>query len=126
MTNTDSTIPTRQSQLTINTSAVQYARDLLDKALLTDKGLQLLYPTVKTATKVRHDMNRARVIDRELNRQVYPNPSDPMHGKSAFDVLVIRLVKNKTHLNPEGEPTATLLIQRSEVPSTTPLSVEEL
>lgn len=36
-------------------------------------------------------MHQARAIDRKDNRALYPDPSEPLHGRSIYDSLVIQI-----------------------------------
>lgn len=63
--------------------------DELDKALANPQGWRCLFVDEKTAKLFQIRCCKARVIDRRQNSRIYPK-SNPMHGNSPYDVLVIR------------------------------------
>jgi hypothetical protein len=64
--------------------------DLMDKAIADPKGIQVKFAAGEEAWHFRIRLHTARKIDRHDNMQTYPE-SHPMHGKSVYDVLTMRI-----------------------------------
>lgn len=92
-------------------SSVENLRDVLDRALVADRGIRVPTASRGHAVNLRQRLYTLRTADRETSMKVYPEGS-PLHGRSAYDELVITLEK------PEE---CNLLIRRG-----TPMEVEEL
>ena len=65
--------------------------DLLDRALDADRGICVTVPDKSAANYLRMRIHHARTIDREENRKTYPDPDQPLHGRSPYDILVLRI-----------------------------------
>ena len=74
-----------------NTSITSYVdiRSALDKALESEKGVRLRFPDHKAAMTFKGRVHQLRFLDRKENRKVYPE-GDPMHGRSAYDPLMVK------------------------------------
>lgn len=64
--------------------------DFLDKALSDPTGARRFVGDHGQATYFRHRCNHFRTLDRAENSKTY-KPGDPMHGKSVYDVIALRL-----------------------------------
>lgn len=75
-----------------NTSITSYPdiRGTLDKALLSEKGVRLRFPDEKAAVTFKGRVHTFRSLDRKENKKVYPDPDHPMHGRSAYDPLMVK------------------------------------
>lgn len=64
-------------------------RQLFEKALESPKGLQLTFDHENQATSTAGRFNAFRIRDRKENEKIYP-ADHMMHGRSAFDSLMIQ------------------------------------
>ena len=64
---------------------------LFDRALEADRGIRVEVDDIRAANYLRMRMHHARTIDRRDNKLIYPDPEDAMHGRSIYDVFVIRI-----------------------------------
>ena len=64
---------------------------LFDRALEADRGIRIEVDDIRAANYLRMRMHHARTIDRRDNKLIYPDPEDAMHGRSIYDVFVIRI-----------------------------------
>lgn len=55
-------------------------------------GIELEFFSKAEAETFRFGLYRARNVDRELNREIYP-PGEDLHGKSVWDSLCARISK---------------------------------
>jgi hypothetical protein len=76
----------------LNDSRIAYedCYDIMGKALVSEDGMRVGYPTEDEAKYLQMRMNYARTLDRKFNRGRYAH-DHPMHGKSEFDVLTFRV-----------------------------------
>lgn len=66
---------------------------ILDRALISDRGIQVGFSTCGEAYKFRERVNKARALDRELNRRIYRDePDHPMYGRTEYGILITRIV----------------------------------
>ena len=65
--------------------------DLLDRALDESRGLRIEVPDLNAANYLRMRIHHARQIDRNENKITYPEPDAPLHGRSPYDILVVRI-----------------------------------
>lgn len=66
--------------------------DLLDKALDEPRGTRVeILSGPRAATHFRMRIHQARQIDRAENRVTYPDPDHHLHGRSPYDILVLRI-----------------------------------
>lgn len=63
-------------------------RALMDRALDSERGIAVTYPSFSAAERVRASAYKIREMQRTVARKTYPDPSDPAHGISAYDGLV--------------------------------------
>lgn len=71
--------------------AYQDCYDVLDRALEDDRGVRVKVKTLGDGTNFRVRIHTARRIDRDENRVLYPEQDHPMHGRSVYDPLVVKL-----------------------------------
>lgn len=64
---------------------------LFDRALEADRGIRVEVPDSDAATYLRMRMHHARTIDRRENKTTYPDPAEALHGRSVYDIFVIRI-----------------------------------
>jgi len=74
-----------------NTSIMGYAdiRKVLDRALETEKGVQLRFPDEQAAMTFKGRVHTVRYLDRKENKKIYAE-TDPMWGRSAYDGLMLK------------------------------------
>lgn len=70
-------------------------RQALDKALDSPKGLRLTFANKNEAVTFKGRVNSFRYKDRKENKKIYPE-ADPMHGRSAYDPLMVKTVNETT------------------------------
>jgi|SRR6516162_3183958 hypothetical protein len=78
----------------LNDSRMAYedCYDVMDKALVTEDGVRVGYPTEEETKYLQMRMNYARTLDRKFNKGRYGH-DHPMYGKSEYDVLTFRVRK---------------------------------
>jgi hypothetical protein len=64
---------------------------LFDRALEADRGIRVEVDDIRAANYLRMRMHHARSIDRGENRVIHADPGDAMHGKSIYDIFVVRI-----------------------------------
>jgi hypothetical protein len=64
--------------------------ELMDKAMADQKGIRIKFATREEAWHFRIRLHTARRIDRTDNMETYAI-GHPMHGKSAYDPLTMRI-----------------------------------
>ena len=80
---------------------------LFDRALEADRGIRVEVDDIRAANYLRMRMHHARTIDRRDNKLIYPDPEDAMHGRSIYDIFVIRIE--------DGEPKAWVYLDKEKV-----------
>lgn len=83
--------------------------DVMDHALSDPLGIRMRMKDHESAMIFRMRCHRARVLDREKNATIYPDPEAPLHNRSAYDVLIIRDPRTA----PDGQ--VYLVIERGDV-----------
>ena len=75
-----------------NTSITSYVdiRGVLDRALASEKGVLLRFADEKAAMTFTGRVHSLRHLDRKENKKIYPAEDHPMHGRSAYDPLMIK------------------------------------
>lgn len=68
--------------------------DVFDRALSQEKGIRIKFSNADDAWRFRFRLNTARRVDRQDNRMTYEE-DHPMHGRSAYDVLTVRIRQEK-------------------------------
>lgn len=63
---------------------------IMDAALRDERGVRMKFPTEAIATQFRLRCHRARVLDRERNKDTY-TPGTTLYGTSVYDKLILRL-----------------------------------
>lgn len=78
--------------MSASTSRLSYqdAYDILDRAVANEKGIRVHVPDFGAGNNLRLRLHQARKIDREDNRDTYPE-DHKLHGRSVYDPLVARL-----------------------------------
>lgn len=64
---------------------------LLDRALDDTRGIRVELRDPAVATYLRLRVHQARQIDRAENLTTYPEPDHPLHGRSPYDCLTLRI-----------------------------------
>lgn len=64
---------------------------LLDRALDDARGIRVELRDEKAAIFFRLRIHQARQIDRAENRSLYSEPDHPLHGRSPYDCLTLRI-----------------------------------
>lgn len=85
--------------MSLPTSTLAYSQcyEVLDLALKDSLGIRMRVDrkpspqeNLDAAMNFRMRCHQARKLDRDRNAEVYPDPEHPLHGRSAYDVLIIR------------------------------------
>jgi len=71
--------------------------EYFDRAIAAEKGIRILVADESAAYHLRLRINKARVLQREESRRIYP-PTDPRYGKSENDRFRITM-----HPTAEGD-----------------------
>jgi V8-like Glu-specific endopeptidase len=81
--------------MALNESRLAYEAeyDIMAKALESEYGVRVGYPTEEEAKYNRMRLNQARQLDRRFNHKRYP-PDHPMHQHSEYDALTFRIRKD--------------------------------
>lgn len=97
--------------MSLPTSTLAYSQcyDVLDKALEDSLGVRMKMTSLPSAQHFRMRCHQARKLDRDKNAEIYPETDHPLHGRSAYDVLIIRDPKVAT----DGQ--VYLVIERSDI-----------
>ena len=84
--------------MTLSTSILAFddAILFLDRALEDPKGVRACFgDNYGNAQHYRMRCHAARNLVRQENAKLYPDPQDPMHGRSTFDVLTLRIIQDE-------------------------------
>ena len=80
--------------------------EALDRALVSNKGVLVVCQSEGDAHHQRQRLNYARVLDRRDNREMYPSPFEPLHGRSHYDNIAVKLTiyegSHCVHLQPNN------------------------
>lgn len=81
--------------MSYNTSITSYPdiRGAADKALASEKGVRLRFSDERAALTFKGRFHSFRYQDRKENAKIYIDPDHPMHGRSAYDPLMIKTVE---------------------------------
>ena len=63
----------------------------IDRALDDPRGIRVELRGVDSATHLRMRIHQARQIDRRENATTYSEPDHPLHGRSPYDCLTLRI-----------------------------------
>lgn len=74
-------------------------RQLLDKALASEKGIKITRESAGAAKHLRHRMNAYRAQTRRQSMTMY-EPGNPAYNVSPYDGLVLRVVENVIYVEP--------------------------
>lgn len=66
-------------------------KEVLDKALESERGLLLKFVDVKAAVRFRYRANNFRSLDRVENKKIYTEETHTLHGRSAYDTLSLTI-----------------------------------
>lgn len=81
-----------------NIKSYELEIQLLTQALeAPNRGIEVQVPDGIKLTTFKHRLNSARVADRLRSAEMYP-VGDPLHGRSLFDSLIIRLSADKQRI----------------------------
>ena len=85
--------------MTAPTTRLSYgdAYDALDRAKDDAKGIRLRFDDFAAAATFRSRLHYARQVDRRDNIEIYDS-SDPLHGRSVYDPLVVRIKQDSESL----------------------------
>jgi hypothetical protein len=78
--------------MVVSTSRLAYSDcfDLMDRAIADQKGIKVKFDSYDDAFNFRFRIHSARRIDRNENKQMYPE-GHPMHGRSVYDQITCRI-----------------------------------
>lgn len=65
--------------------------EIMDAALEEKRGKRIPFDDYGQVMNFRLRMHHARAIDRADNKSIYDDPSHPMHGRSLYDRLIMRV-----------------------------------
>jgi hypothetical protein len=84
------------------TSTIAYTDcyEAFDRALDHPRGIKVPTRTSADAERLRMRMHQARKLAREANTKIYPDPEHPLHGRSPYDALVVRIDGNWVRVEP--------------------------
>ena len=93
--------------MSLNASKLSYedCYEVLDRALESDHGIRASFEDAGEAYNFRQRCHYARKLDRLESRNVYPDPNDPQHGKSVYDMLVISIRDCAVHITKRTGPS---------------------
>lgn len=79
--------------MSLSNSRLSYSDcyDLLDRAIEEPRGIRVEVPDLNAAVYLRMRIHHARTINRQENARIYKDPSEPLHGRSPYDVFVVRV-----------------------------------
>lgn len=66
-------------------------RELFDQALSSPKGIRITCRTRDAAVILRQRFNYFRKLHRLESKEIHPDPNDPRHGRSVYDILILRI-----------------------------------
>lgn len=93
--------------------AYAYARELMDRALLSPAGLEITLESPRNAERTRWDCYNARRVDQRVSQETH-SPEDPEYGHSIYDNLRFSVRKGSSLLRIEHQsqqPVKILNIQ---------------
>lgn len=64
---------------------------LFDRAIADPKGIRVTFSDEGAARKMISRLHYCRTLVRTSNVDVYPDTDHPMHGKSEYDKIIVRL-----------------------------------
>jgi hypothetical protein len=65
-------------------------RQVMDRAIDSEKGVRLKFDTVKSAQTFVFRCNTFRSLDRKENKKIYPDETHSLHGRSIYDTLQVK------------------------------------
>ena len=79
--------------MSLSNSRLSYSDcyDLMDKALDEPRGIRVEVSDLNAANYLRMRMHHARQINRSENTRTYPDAAEPLHGRSIYDIFVVRI-----------------------------------
>lgn len=83
-----------------NTTPLRPAREYMDQALESERGIRIECPSPAKAKSLRFSMYKIRRNDRLQNARVYP-PDHPMHERSPYDPLYFRVEDSMLYITKE-------------------------
>ena len=75
-----------------NASLLAYpdVKEFLERALNSERGVKMTFKTRADAFRFRGRCDSFRKLDRKENLKIYTEPTKTLHGRSVYDVLLIR------------------------------------
>jgi len=81
--------------VSIDRAAYATEYEIFDRALASERGILVYRESEAKCFDLRFRLNKARQLDRELNRRIYrDDPLHPMYGRSEYSAIVIRIEYN--------------------------------
>ena len=75
-------------------------RQLMDRALDSEKGVRLKFDTVKSAMMFVWRCNAFRSLDRKENKKIYKEETHSLHGRSIYDTLQVKRREEQVEIVP--------------------------
>ena len=90
--------------------------EIMDAALEEKRGKRIPFDNYGQVVHFRLRMHHARAIDRADNKLIFDDPSHPMHGRSLYDKLVMRVkpINNRYYLYVEKIEWQNLVVESLE------------
>ena len=94
--------------MSMSNSRISYrdCYEALDRAIASAHGVLVVCKSEGDVHHQRQRINYARVLDRRDNREMYPDPFHPLHGRSHYDNLAIKLTTHEgshcVHIQPNN------------------------
>lgn len=85
--------------MSLSNSRLAYADcySILDQALEEPRGVRVEVASLNDANYLRMRIHHARAINRQENSRTYPDPDEPLHGRSVYDIFVVRIEEGEGH-----------------------------
>lgn len=86
-------------------------KEAFDRVIQGGKGVRLTFDDYKARDRWIFRAMSFRVLDRENNKTLYPDPAMTMHGRSVYDPLTVRKEKGTNNLTIEKIESTHYLIE---------------
>lgn len=73
-----------------STMAYPDVKKVFEDALTSSKGVRLMFKDKPSAFRFLSRCNSFRLLDRKENAKIFPEPAHTLHGRSVYDVLVLK------------------------------------
>lgn len=77
-----------------STLAYRDIEEIFERAIANGKGIRIKCPTPGAAKSIQVRAYKYRTIDRKENKKIF-GPDDPLHGRSAYDCLLLSVKRIK-------------------------------